>query len=105
MPIYEFHCKRCEATQEKLRSFDTRDDTLLCQNCSGITKRVQVTRFGVTGGKPKTSDASLASTGADFASSPDKFVKALDTFGEKMGTRLTNSDMERAVSRLEEASK
>ncbi|MYF12742.1 MAG: zinc ribbon domain-containing protein [Gammaproteobacteria bacterium] len=105
MPLYGFRCTDCGTAHEELRPFAERDQSACCRSCGGVAKRVPVSGFRVAGAKPKTADASLASTGADFLSSPDRFVTAMDTFGDKVGARLTAAEKERAVSRLEEAAK
>ena len=103
VPLYDFRCTNCGATQEELRSFSGRDQDTCCRQCGATATRVQIAKFGIAGTKPRTSDASLASTGSDFLSNPDKFVTAMDTFGEKVGAPLTSNEKERAVTRLEEA--
>ncbi len=105
MPLHDFRCTDCGATHEELRSATNRDRAARCHACGGVAERVPVSRFRVAGAKPRTADASLASTGGDFLSNPDRFVTAMDTFGEKVGAPLTPTEKERAVSRLEESSK
>lgn len=105
MPLYGFKCTDCGAVHEKLLDRAEADDSVSCPRCGAGTERVRVSRFGIAGAKPKTSAASLASSGADFLASPDKFVTAMDTFGEKVGEPLTAIEKERAVARLKEAGK
>lgn len=105
MPLHDFRCTDCGAMHEELRSGAARNEAARCHACGGVAERVPVSRFRVAGAKPKTADAALASTGADFLSSPDRFATAMDTFGEKVGAPLTAAEKERAVSRLEEAAK
>ena len=105
MPLFDFRCSRCDAVHERLLASGELDDSGTCPDCGSPTARITVSRFGIAGTKPRTSEASLGSTGADFMASPDRFVRAMDTFGEKVGAPLTANEKERAVSRLEEAKK
>lgn len=105
MPIYEYRCAQCGAIREELRAISDRDDVLNCARCDAVVTRVTATRFGVRGTRVKTSDAALGASGGEFMANPDSFVKAMDTFGEKVGAPLTSVEKERAVSRLEDASK
>lgn len=59
-----------------------------------------VSVFRVGGRRPIASDGSLKASGRDFISNPDRFVSAMDAFGEKIGDRLTDRQMERAVERI-----
>ena len=105
MPLYDFRCTDCGAMHEELRSRAGRERATRCRACGAVAERVPVSGFRVVGARPRTADASLASTGADFMSNPDRFVTAMDTFGERVGARLTPVEKERAVSRLEDAAK
>lgn len=39
MPIYEYHCKKCDKTYETIQKVDT-PPTLECENCEGLAERV-----------------------------------------------------------------
>lgn len=105
MPLFDFRCLSCGAVHEALYPSAEAAVAEPCRACGAATERVTVSRFGIAGARPKTSEASLGSSGADFMSNPDKFVTAMDTFGEKMGSPLTATEKERAVTRLEDAKK
>ncbi len=99
MPIYEFRCGKCDAVTEKLIRKDDEIEQLSCTQCGAEVSKILST-FRIDGATPKTSDASLAASGRDFSENPDKFVKAMDAFGEKVGSPLTKTEKERAVERL-----
>jgi len=51
MPIYEYKCKTCGHTTEKLRSFREADEAAPCEKCQGETKRtISKTSFILSGG-------------------------------------------------------
>ncbi|MEM7019057.1 MAG: FmdB family zinc ribbon protein [Pseudomonadota bacterium] len=102
MPLFDFRCSQCNTIHERLIQSQA-SETTECPNCGADCKRITVSRFNVAGTKPKTNDASLTASGADFVNNPDSFVKAMDTFGEKVGAPLTAGQKERAVERLKSA--
>ena len=54
MPIYEYHCKKCEQRFELMRRLAARDDAAPCPHCkSRRTARVEVQRIALmTGTRP-----------------------------------------------------
>lgn len=40
MPIYEYHCARCDHVTSELRSMATRDKPAPCEKCGCASKRV-----------------------------------------------------------------
>ena len=51
MPIYEYRCKKCDHSFEKLMRHNERDDTQLCPKCENKTKRiVSKSSFSLKGG-------------------------------------------------------
>ena len=101
MPLFNYQCERCAAVFEALADYENMK-VLPCNRCGGASKRHAVSLFWI-GAKPKVNRTSLSATGADFISSPDSFVSAMDTFGEKIGDRLTKRQMEKAVEQLKQA--
>ena len=101
MPLFNYECGKCSAVFEALTDYANKS-VLSCIRCGGASKRHAVSLFQI-GAKPRINRASLSATGADFISSPDSFVSAMDTFGDKIGDRLTTRQMERAVEKLKQA--
>lgn len=101
MPLFNYRCGKCATVFEALTDYDDKK-LLSCTRCGGASQRHGVSLFRI-GGKPKIDRTSLSATGADFISSPDSFVSAMDTFGDKIGDRLTARQMEKAVEKLKQA--
>ena len=49
MPLYEYHCERCERRFEILRRASERDEPAPCPECGEATERA-LTAFSVGGG-------------------------------------------------------
>lgn len=45
-------------------------------------------------------NAALNVTARDFISNPDSIVSAMESFGEKIGDKLSNRQMEKAVEQI-----
>ncbi len=101
MPLFNYQCWKCEAVFEVLIGSDDRK-AVRCNRCGGASKRLVVSCFRILGGKAAARSA-LGHTGADFLSSHDSFVSAMNSFGDKIGDRLTSRQMEKAVERLKQA--
>ena len=101
MPLFNYQCRKCEAVFEVLTSADDRK-VVSCGRCGGASKRQAVSSFRIIGGKSGSGNAP-GRTGADFISRPDSFVSAMNSFGDKIGDRLTNRQMEKAVEQLKQA--
>ena len=101
MPLFNYQCGSCETVFEVLTDYESKR-ALACGLCGGASKRHAISLFRI-GAKPKINRKSLSATAADFISSPDSFVSAMDTFGEKIGDRLTKPQMEKAVEQLKQA--
>lgn len=103
MPLFNYQCGKCATVFEALTDYDNKK-MLSCTRCGGASRRHGVSLFRI-GIKPKINAASLSATGADFMSSPDSFVSAMDTFGDKIGDRLTTRQIEKAVEKLKQANR
>lgn len=101
MPLFNYQCRKCEAVFEALIGSDDRS-IVRCKVCRGPGKRLAVSSFRIIGGKSGPGNAP-GRTGADFISSADSFVSAMNSFGDKIGDRLTNRQMEKAVEQLKQA--
>ncbi len=101
MPIFDFECTRCGRVREALVS--TSKSAVACDACGSTCSRRQVSRFNVARTRRRTSDSALRARPRDFISDPDRFVTAMDTFGERIGDKLTDDERERAVSNLKNA--
>lgn len=101
MPLFNYQCQKCTAVFEAL--VDVGDKKAVrCTRCGSASKRQAVSSFRIIGGKSGPGNAP-GRTGADFVSSPDSFVSAMNSFGDKIGDRLSNRQMERAVEQLKQA--
>ncbi len=103
MPLYDFLCDSCGSVHEELVA--SADDTTAvhCPACGAPCRRQTVSRFQISGTRPRTDPASLAASGGDLVTDTDTFVTAMDTFGDSIGDGLTASQKERAVERLKKA--
>jgi hypothetical protein len=101
LPLFNYQCESCAAVCEVLTNYESKA-ALSCALCGGASKRHAISLFRI-GAKPRINRKSLSATGADFISSPDSFVSAMDTFGDKIGDRLTGPQMEKAVEQLKQA--
>ena len=99
MPIYEYRCEACCQVKEALFRQNEKPERIVCDECGAGAERI-LSSFSIEGAAPKTSNASLAASSNDFATNQDTFVKAMDTFGEKVSNPLTKQEKERAVERL-----
>lgn len=101
MPLFNYQCRKCEAVFEAL--IDTGDRSVVrCKNCGGGSRRLAVSSFRIIGGKSGPGSAP-GRTGADFISNADSFVSAMNSFGDKIGDRLSGRQMEKAVEQLKQA--
>lgn len=103
MPLFNFQCEECRSVFEALVGHRERAKKSCCPRCGGRSERQEVSRFKIGGRRGKISEASLNANGGDFVSDPDSFVAAMDTFGDKIGDRLTSGQMEKAVENLKRA--
>ncbi len=101
MPLFNYQCRKCEAVFEALIGADDRK-AVRCGKCGSASKRLAVSSFRIIGGKAGPGSAP-GRTGADFLSSHDSFVSAMNSFGDKIGDRLTSRQMEKAVEQLKQA--
>lgn len=99
MPIFTFECRKCGSAFEALVASRSNGGKR-CRNCSGIAVRQPIARFSVGGRRAGTSSSALGATSKDFVSNTDSFVSAMDAFGEKVGSKLSDKQMDRAVERI-----
>lgn len=105
MPLYFFDCGKCNSVFETIVAYCDREEMARCPSCGGDGRRQRVSRFCVSNCTSKVDVSALNANGSDFVSDPDKFVTAMDTFGEKIGDRLTPRQKERAVENLKQEKK
>lgn len=103
MPLFIFKCERCDAAFERLVGQRENRKTLRCRRCGGASARQEISCFNVAGMRSRTSSASLTASGAEFVSNPDSFVTAMESFGDKIGDRLTARQIDNAVDKLKQA--
>jgi len=101
MPLFNYRCGSCAHVFETLANYQEKK-AVRCARCGGVSKRQAVSLFRIVG-QPKVNPAALSGSSADFLSDPDTFVGAMDTFGDKIGDRLSKRQMEKAVERLKRA--
>lgn len=100
MPLYDYECRSCRAVFEVLTESDSKAK-VSCGRCGSECRRSEVAAFRILGSKG--SARSGGQSGADFFSNADSFVSAMNGFGDKIGDRLSNRQMERAVENLRKA--
>jgi putative FmdB family regulatory protein len=100
MPLYNHECRKCGAVFEALIAFDSKAK-VYCNRCGGESLRSEVSRFRILGAVQKGRDRGQSAT--DLVSNADSFVSAMNSFGDKIGDRLSNRQMERAVENLRKA--
>jgi putative FmdB family regulatory protein len=100
MPLYNYECQGCQTVFEVLTEFGTKVK-VACERCGGESRRSEIAAFSILGsnGNGRASGKS----GSDFFSNADTFVSAMNGFGDKIGDRLSNRQMERAVENLRKA--
>lgn len=101
MPLFNYQCRKCSAVFEALTGSGDRS-VVRCKSCGGASKRLAVSSFRIAGGKSGAGQAP-GRTGADFISDHDSFVSAMNSFGDRVGDRLTSRQMEKAVEQLKQA--
>jgi putative FmdB family regulatory protein len=99
MPLYNYECRSCEAVVEVLTDSGS-NARVTCGRCGGVSRRSEVAAFRILGSKGSERSGQ---SGADFVSNADSFVSAMNGFGDKIGDRLSNRQMERAVENLRKA--
>lgn len=100
MPLYNYECRRCHAVFEALAKSGSKAK-VACGRCGGESKRSGVASFCILGSKG--SARAGRQSGANLFSNADSFVSAMNGFGDKIGDRLSNRQMERAVENLRKA--
>ena len=68
MPIYEYHCPKCESKFELLRSMSKMDDAANCPKCEGSSERI-LSRFSAFSKDMGGLTTSLNSDGCSSCSS------------------------------------
>ncbi len=101
MPLFNYQCRKCGAVFEALVGSGYRS-AVRCKACGRASKRLAVSSFRIIGSKSGPGHAP-GRTGADFISNHDSFVSAMNSFGDKVGDRLTSRQMEKAVEQLKQA--
>lgn len=99
MPLYTFECRKCGSAFEALATVRG-SGKVKCRSCEGTARRHPITRFSIGGHRATARSSALAATSKDFVSNTDSFVSAMNAFGEKVGSRLSDRQMDRAVERI-----
>lgn len=99
MPLFTFECRKCGSVFEALVASRSNGGTR-CRCCTGVAVRQPIARFSVGGRRASTGGSALGATSKDFVSNTDSFVSAMDAFGEKVGSKLSDKQMDRAVERI-----
>lgn len=99
MPLFSFQCQDCNSRFEVL-VLSHEKKAVRCRKCGGPSRRHSVSAFRVGGRRLGYDNAALHATARDFISDPDSIVSAMDSFGEKIGDKLTNRQMEKAVEQI-----
>jgi putative FmdB family regulatory protein len=100
MPLFNYECRSCNAVFEVLTGSGSKSK-VGCRRCGGESRRSEVAAFRILGSSGN--GRAGRQSGADFVSDADKFVSAMNGFGDKIGDRLSNRQMERAVENLRKA--
>lgn len=100
MPLFNYECRSCRAVFEALVASGSKAK-VKCKGCGGECRRSTVAAFRILGGA--RSGRGSGQSAADFVSNADSFVSAMNSFGDKIGDRLNNRQMERAVENLRKA--
>lgn len=99
MPLFTFECQECRSAFEALVTPHDRTG-MRCPRCGGRSVRNPVSAFRIGGRRSAVNAAALQANGREFVGDTDRFVSAMDTFGERIGDRLSDHQMERAVERV-----
>lgn len=99
MPLYDFRCRTCEHVEELLVTLSESSNAQTCSKCGAAAERQTVSRVNLQSARPVPSGERAAFSNAD------SFVKAMDNFGDSVGSRLTRQEKDQAISRLESAKK
>ena len=99
MPLFTFECRKCGSVFEALVTSRGSGRTK-CRGCNGTARRQPITSFSIGGRRTTARSGALAATSKDFVSNTDSFVSAMDAFGEKVGSKLSDGQMDRAVERI-----
>lgn len=100
MPLFNFECQHCDQVFEALVS-RSEATAATCPHCDRESPRQAISRFSVGGRRQSAGKGALRARGSDLMSNSDRFVSAMDAFGDAIGDRLTDRQMERAVTRLQ----
>jgi putative FmdB family regulatory protein len=100
MPLFTFECRKCGSVFEALVTSRRGSDGTKCRSCDGAARRQPISRFSIGGRRATARSSALAATSKDFVSNSDSFVSAMDAFGEKVGSKLSDRQMDRAVERI-----
>lgn len=99
MPLFTFECRECGSVFEALAASRS-SGGIRCRSCNGAARRQPISRFSIGGRRVTARNSALAATSKDFVSNTDSFVSAMDAFGEKVGSKLSDKQMDRAVERI-----
>jgi putative FmdB family regulatory protein len=100
MPLFNYECPHCNAVFEALVASASKAK-VPCKRCGSKSRRSEISRFRIRGAA--LSGRSNGYTANDLYSNADNFVSAMNSFGDKIGDRLSNRQMERAVENLRSA--
>jgi putative FmdB family regulatory protein len=100
MPLFNYECTQCFAVFETLVASDSKAK-VPCERCGGKSRRSEISTFRIQGAARSARDR--GHTASDLYSNADSFVSAMNGFGDKIGDRLSNRQMERAVENLRSA--
>ncbi len=100
MPIYEYHCKKCNTIYQFLVNSSRKEEELECPNCHIKNLERVMSRFSTTSSKNSSNDDDLADLANIDENDPKAMARAVRRMADEMGEDL-GDEMEHALGRLE----
>ncbi len=100
MPIYEYHCKKCNTIYQFLINSSRNEKELECPKCHIKDLERVMSRFSTTSSKSSSDDNDLADLANIDENDPKAMARAVRRMADEMGEDL-GAEMEHALERLE----
>ncbi len=100
MPIYEYHCKKCNTIYQFLINSSRNEKELECPKCHIKDLERVMSRFSTTSSKSSSDDNDLADLANIDENDPKAMARAVRRMADEMGEDL-GAEMEHALGRLE----
>lgn len=100
MPIYEYHCKKCNTIYQFLVTASRKEEEIECPNCHIKNLERVMSRFSTISSTNSNNDNEIAELSNIDENDPRAMARAVRRMADEMGEEL-GAEMEHALGRLE----